>query len=180
VALDLHTDNPYRRPTPGIQVLHCLESSAEGGETILLDGFRAATELCALEPAAFEVLTQLPASFRYRDSTCDLRERRAVIRVNEDGQLHAIHFNDRSMAPLDLSYDEVEAFYGAYRQFADRIASPRLVLEFRLGPGDILLFDNERVLHGRRAFSMTEGRRHLQGCYADRDAFSSFRRLSAR
>ncbi|MFT5433853.1 MAG: gamma-butyrobetaine dioxygenase [Myxococcota bacterium] len=176
VALALHTDNPYRRPVPGLQLLHCLESSAEGGETVLLDGFRAATELCAIDGPAFEVLTKLPASFRYRDSVCDLREKVPLIRVNEDGLLHAIHFNDRSMAPLELSCEDITVFYAAYRAFAERIASQRLRLELRLEPGDILLFDNERVLHGRKAFSLATGRRHLQGCYADRDAYGSYRR----
>ena len=31
VGLGVHTDNPYRDPTPGLQLLHCLESDAPGG-----------------------------------------------------------------------------------------------------------------------------------------------------
>ena len=37
--------------------------------------------------------------------------------------------------------------------------------------GDLLCFDNERVLHGRTAFH--GGERLLQGCYADRDGLRS-------
>ncbi len=33
------------------------------------------------------------------------------------------------------------------------------------------LFDNQRILHGRSEYD--HGRRHLQGCYADKDAVRS-------
>src|SRR5262249_34203224 len=35
LPLSPHTDNPYRRPTPSLQLLHCLASGVEGGETVL-------------------------------------------------------------------------------------------------------------------------------------------------
>ena len=31
LALGVHTDNPYRDPTPGYQLLHCLVAEAPGG-----------------------------------------------------------------------------------------------------------------------------------------------------
>ncbi len=43
--------------------------------------------------------------------------------------------------------------------------------------GELVAFDNRRVLHGRRAFKSTE-RRHLQGCYIDIDAIHSTARLN--
>ena len=39
--------------------------------------------------------------------------------------------------------------------------------EVLLSPGECLVFDNERVLHGREGESDPE--RYLQGCYLDRD-----------
>jgi len=41
--------------------------------------------------------------------------------------------------------------------------------KFRLQPGELMLFDNSRVLHGRTSYNPNEGLRHLQGCYIDRD-----------
>ena len=41
-----------------------------------------------------------------------------------------------------------------------------------LRPGDCLIFDNIRNLHGRTAFTSAGGR-HLQGCYADLDALAN-------
>ena len=53
VGLGVHTDNPYRDPTPGLQLLHCLEAGAPGGDTLLVDGFRAAEELRRRYPEDF-------------------------------------------------------------------------------------------------------------------------------
>ena len=41
VALLAHTDQPYRQPTPGIQLLHCLRNEAPGGDSTLADGLAA-------------------------------------------------------------------------------------------------------------------------------------------
>jgi hypothetical protein len=49
---------------------------------------------------------------------------------------------------------------------------PELMLTFRLGPGDCVVFDNTRILHARTGFDAT-GKRHLQGCYADLDGVAS-------
>ena len=68
-----HTDNPYRDPVPTLQLLHCLANAADGGESGLLDGFRAAALLRSEDPAAFACLTGTPVTFGYSDATCELR-----------------------------------------------------------------------------------------------------------
>ena len=45
-------------------------------------------------------------------------------------------------------------------------------MALRLAPGDCLIFDNTRILHGRTGFTST-GDRLLQGCYADLDGLAS-------
>ena len=47
LGLQAHTDNPYRDPVPTVQVLYCLESSAAGGENMVVDGFAVAQRLRA-------------------------------------------------------------------------------------------------------------------------------------
>jgi gamma-butyrobetaine dioxygenase len=178
VALALHTDNPYRDPVPGIQLLHCLESSAQGGESVLVDGLALAQRLRAENPGAIEILATTPVPFRYRDATCDLRRVHPMIRLEAQGALAAIHFNDRSMEPLRLAPDAVDAFYAAFRALDALTRDPALRLGFRLEPGDLIVFDNERILHGREAFDGHTGRRLLQGCYADRDSFDSAWRIA--
>jgi gamma-butyrobetaine dioxygenase len=39
-----------------------------------------------------------------------------------------------------------------------------------LADGDLVVFDNQRILHGRTAFSSAKHARHLRGCYLARDS----------
>ena len=64
-----HTDNPYRDPVPTVQLLHCLATAVNGGDSGLVDGFMAAALLRAENPAAFEILARTPVTFAYSDAT---------------------------------------------------------------------------------------------------------------
>ena len=44
----------------------------------------------------------------------------------------------------------------------------RFQISYPFNPGDLVGFDNRRVLHGRDAFASL-GLRHLCGCYVDHD-----------
>ena len=47
-------------------------------------------------------------------------------------------------------------------------------VEHRLRPGEMLVFNNRRMLHGRRGFSQRgAARRHLRGCYVNIDEFAN-------
>jgi gamma-butyrobetaine dioxygenase len=171
-----HTDNPYRDPVPTVQLLHCLASAVEGGDSGLVDGFKAAALLRDTDPAAFGILTRTPVTFAYSDATAELRATRPMIATDPRGKIREVRFNNRSLQPLRLgregSPDETVAFYAAYRAFAQTIIRPDLMLTFRLAPGDCVVFDNTRILHARTGFAAT-GQRHLQGCYSDLDGVAS-------
>ncbi|MFI9785721.1 TauD/TfdA family dioxygenase [Kitasatospora sp. NPDC051984] len=172
-AIAPHTDNPYRDPVPTLQLLHCLRNEAAGGDSGLVDGFRAAALLREEDPEAFALLARTPVPFRYRDRTADLAAELPMIGLDPRGAIREIRFNNRSIDTLrTLDGAELDAFYAAYRRFAAITLRPELRLEFRLGPGDCLIFDNTRLLHARTAFEQAGGR-HLQGCYADLDSLSS-------
>jgi gamma-butyrobetaine dioxygenase len=179
LGLGVHSDNPYRDPSPGIQLLHCLESEAPGGDTLLVDGFHAAGLLRAEDPGAFELLASVPMDFRYANADTELRARQTLISVDSDGQVCAVHFNNRSADWLDASPAVARRWYAAYMVFARILKRPELELIFRLAPGDCVVMRNDRTLHGRTAFDPNLGRRHLQGCYIDRDGVES-RRLVLR
>jgi len=179
-ALAAHTDNPYRDPAPGVQLLHCLEADAPGGDSILVDGFRLAEEMRRADPAGFELLTRLALSFRFANATADLAARAPVIALDCEGQLVAVHFNSRSADAPDMPAEAVESWYAAYRRFANLLRAPEGELRLRLDPGDLLMMSNARVLHGRTAFDASLGRRHLQGCYIDIDGVLSRLRLLSR
>jgi alpha-ketoglutarate-dependent taurine dioxygenase len=170
LGLGLHTDNPYREPVPGFQVLHALLASPDGGESLFADGFAIAEHLRETSPDAFAVLTQTPVPFLYRSKDAELYAERPLIQLSCSGDVSAVHYNSRSIAPLRLTARDAESFYPAYRRLAALLRDSRFHLQFRLGDGDIVAFDNQRILHGRTAFSSAKYPRHLRGCYLTRDS----------
>ena len=173
-----HTDNPYRDPVPTIQLLHCLHAAAGGGDSTFTDGFRAAAVLRGRDPAAFTCLTTTPVTFAYSDAAAVLRATSPMIGLDPRGRIRQIRLNGRSLAPVRLPAAQARAFYAAYRAFAELAADAEALVTTTLAPGDCVIFDNTRVLHGRTAFAdgggtASAGRRHLQGCYADLDGLAS-------
>jgi len=174
LGLQAHTDNPYRDPVPTLQILYCLENSADGGDSLLVDGFTAAALLRAEAPDMFDLLSRYCARFEYRGaaSVC-LRSRKPMIELAPDGELIGIRFNNRSTAPIvDVPYEHMRNYYAAYRRFADIIDDPGMAVRFKLAPGECFIVDNTRVLHARTGYS-SAGTRWLQGCYADKDGLLS-------
>jgi gamma-butyrobetaine dioxygenase len=173
--LSLHTDNPYRDPVPGLQLLQCVETAAAGGETVVADGFRAVAQL---DPAELLVLSTTPIRFAYEDAAARLAADVPIVELDIAGAPRALHVNNRSKGVPAGSVEEVGAWYDAYFGLLDALAAPDAQLEFLLQPGEVLVFDNLRILHGRRGFGGT-GERVLRGCYADRDALLSAVALEA-
>lgn len=174
LGLQAHTDNPYRDPVPTLQILYCLENSARGGENMVVDGFKAASRLRFENRHGFALLAKYCARFEYAGSEgiC-LRARRPMIELAPDGELIGIRFNNRSAAALtDVPFDEMEAYYAAYRRLSEIIEDPAMAVSFKLSPGESFIVDNTRVLHARKGYSGA-GSRWLQGCYADKDGLLS-------
>src|ERR1700686_5427709 len=117
LGLGLHTDNPYREPVPGFQVLHALVASPDGGESLFGDGFAIAEHLRTVSPDAFAVLTRTPVPFRYRSKDAELYAERPLIQLSCSGEVSAVHYNSRSIAPLRLAARDARPFYSAYRRF---------------------------------------------------------------
>ncbi len=190
VGLPLHTDNPYRQPCPTVQLLHCLRPAAEGGDTVLADGLSAALQLSLDDPDAFATLTSTPVVFRFHTSVdsstvdsstakspdeVDLQARRALIELGVDGSVLAVNVNHRSMEVPDEHL--ADRFYPAYFRFCQLLESRQFTTELKLDAGDLIAFDNRRVLHARTSFG-ADADRHLQGCYIDMDAVHSRARVA--
>ncbi len=179
LGLGCHLDNPYRDPVPGIQLLHCLESSTEGGESILQDGFMAAKILRDEDSDHFALLSQNWVNFRFRDSKADLQARVPFIEVNDLDEVIKVRFNNRSIDTLTLPPAIMRQFYAAYRHYAEILERKKQQIVFDLQPGELILFDSTRILHSHKTYS-AGGTRHLQGAYSDLDGlYSSLRKLEA-
>jgi gamma-butyrobetaine dioxygenase len=172
LGIGMHTDNPYRHPVPGLQLLHCLVNESDGGDTQLCDGFAVAETIRGDHPDAFELLTTCPVHFRFvEDGSADLQSRVPLIELDGRGEVVGVRYNSRSIQAFDMAPDVLADFYRAYRILGRALHDPRAIIEFRLEPGQLLVFDNQRVLHGRSAYE--GGHRHLQGSYADKDSLHS-------
>jgi gamma-butyrobetaine dioxygenase len=180
VPLDPHTDNPYRSPVPGVQLLHCLANETRGGFSTLVDGHAVAEALRERDPPAFRVLTTTSVRFRYRDEVTDLVASAPPIDLDVRGQIRTIYFSPRlDFVPL-LPPEELAAYYRARRVFDRLLRDVEFQIRFRLNSGDLVMFDNCRLLHGRTGFDPKEGLRHLQGCYIDIDGPRSLYRVLRR
>jgi len=174
LGLQAHTDNPYRDPVPSMQILYCLENSAQGGDSIVVDGFRVAEVLADQDADAFALLAGHCARFSYEGSaSVSLHARRPMIETTPDGEVITIRFNNRSAAALtDIPYEYMQPYYRAWRLFAEIIDDVSMQVSFKLAPGDCFVVDNTRVLHARNGYS-GKGSRWLQGCYPDKDGLYS-------
>jgi gamma-butyrobetaine dioxygenase len=171
--LDLHTDNPYRDPVPTVQLLHAIVADADGGETVFVDGFAHAEALRREAPAAFERLACTPVRYSFADETGARWSHQApVLGVTAAGEVEVVRLNHRS---LDLAHGEpeaVDAWYDAYLAYYRRLHDPAAAFGRRLAPGEMVIFDNRRIVHGRRALA-SDSPRWLQGCYADMDGLAA-------
>jgi alpha-ketoglutarate-dependent taurine dioxygenase len=172
-ALDLHTDNPYRDPIPTVQLLHAIVADAVGGETVFVDGFAHAEALRREAPDAFERLARTPVRFSFADASGARWSCQApVLGVTADDEVEVVRLNHRS---LDLAHGDaaaVDAWYDAYLAYYRRLHEPGAAYGRRLAPGEMVIFDNRRIVHGRRALA-SDSPRWLQGCYADMDGLAA-------
>ena len=62
-----HTDNPYRKPVPCIQMLHCIENEVKGGLSTLVDGYTVTEKLKKDFPNFYKILTEVKVRFQFID-----------------------------------------------------------------------------------------------------------------
>jgi gamma-butyrobetaine dioxygenase len=169
VALGPHTDNPYRTPVPGIQILQCLQNETQGGFSTLVDSLAVAEQLQQEDPEGFALLSRVPVRFEYRDASTHLVSVKPMIELDGQGRMTGVHYSPRlDDIPL-MSQEDTVRYHRARKRLGNLFEDPAYELRFRLNAGEMMMFDNNRVLHGRTAFNPEEGHRQLQGCYVDRD-----------
>ncbi len=177
-AVPPHTDEAFRYAPPGINILGCVRPAADGGDTVLVDGFFAAESLRRFDESMYELLCSYNQVFnRIHPGKLDQRSRSRMIERDDRGRVVGIRFHTRAAGPLDLPADRVKPYYAAHRRFCELVSAPENQLCFRLETGDSVMFDNHRVLHARTEFS--DGQRHLQICNVARETYHERLRLLA-
>ena len=189
--LGLHQDMLYLQQPPRIQALHCMENSCKGGESIYSDGFRAAEEFEIGSPE-FEQLTGTKLRYHYDRHPYFYRNSHTVFHLTipvekrnwemQGKRLSAAHLKAVWWSPPfqatnpphidDLPRSkEYHKLIGAMKKYSDVLNDAKNVLEFKMEPGECVVFDNWRVMHGRKAFDTSSGSRHLRGTYVSDEDF---------
>ena len=165
-----HTDGTYSHDAPGVQLLLCVDYDAEGGESIMVDGAAIAADLEARQPTIYQDLTRIGVTGIYKGDGVVLRARRPILRLDDDGALAQVSFNNYDRDTVRLADSDMRSLYAGIRAFDGMANDPAYQWRYTLAPGDMLVFDNWRVLHGRGAF---RGKRKMAGAYINREDFES-------
>ncbi|MEK9907107.1 MAG: TauD/TfdA family dioxygenase [Gammaproteobacteria bacterium] len=170
LALAPHTDNPYRNPVPCIQILHCIENEVNGGYSTLVDGFTVTEKLKNDYPDYYKILTEIKVRYQFIDQDVFLEDWAEMIKLDENQNFKQVRFSPRlDFVPL-MDRDKLNLYYSARNKISELYNSDKYRIEFKLMPGDLLMMDNHRLLHGRTSYDANEGNRFLQGCYIDYDS----------
>ena len=115
-----------------------------------------------------------------------LRHSHPVISVEDptdmSSRITRINYSDhhRDSVFNHVTADKVKAYYKACKRWDAFLNEESNVIWNKLRPGDILCFDNRRVLHGRSGFQVQAGEvRKLIGTYLRWDEIRSMARIGA-
>jgi len=179
LRLGPHTDLPTRETPPGFQFLHCYVNEADGGNSTMADGAAVVDALEKEQPEHFEALTTLRWIFFNRGPGIDHRWSGPLIDLGVDGSPLTLRAFYPVRAFPDMDPADMPRAYRAMQAFSQMAASDRFQISYPFVPGDMVAFDNRRILHGRDPFS-GGGRRHLRGIYIDHDDVLSATRVANR
>ncbi len=177
MELKPHTDMPSYHWPPSVQLLHFLRNEATGGESTVTDGWAILADLQHDDPAAFETLARVPVAFQLFSDTEDTYAQAPMIQLDTQGRVATFRFSNQLAQPLDASFEDVEAFYRAYRKLGRMIDSDRYKVALKTSSGDLLTVHGHRVMHGRLPFDPASGERHLQDVYMEYDDLMARRRV---
>lgn len=146
--------------------------------------FQAAERLREVDPQAFRTLCRVPATFIKRHLTrakpAFMEFQRPHICVNHQDQVIGVFWSPPFEGTLKVHESELNEYYRSYRAFQDILHDPKLSIQTRLREGDLVIFNQRRLLHARSAFHVdSASTRHLQGTYVNiDDAYCRYRVLA--
>ena len=169
-----HTDATYSNDAPGLQLLLCCDYKAKGGESILVDGFKIAQTIKKKDKELFNLLSSIQVPGKYTGDGVILEAKRPIFKL-DNNELIQVSFNNYDRAEFRLDELQTLRFYRAIKIFDNLINKPEFQWRHILKPGQLLIFNNWRILHGRGSFY---GKRKMAGCYINMEDFMSACRVN--
>lgn len=191
-----HTDTTYFTDPAGLQLFHLLSHTSssdasqpgQGGESTFVDGFAAASHLHQNFPRYYQALATSPITSAalgspagsFLNTSSSLQGYPVLNHSSPSGMVSSpspatltqIRWNNLDRlappAPSFPNHTALKNWYAAAREWARILESPEFLLTVKLRPGEPVIFDNWRVLHGRLGF---EGKRRVCGAYVGMDDF---------
>lgn len=173
----------YFENPPQIQLLHCLRNRVvSGGDSYFVDAFRAAYRLKHRMPVWWDLLTKAQIPYHYKNDKHHFEFSHPVFQLglrpqgDPDGNppafLRHVNWSPPFQAPLPTFGSK--RVLDAMAAFDKELRRPEVEYKTRMQEGDLVIFDNRRILHARTAFveplMSAEPSRWLKGGYVDGDA----------
>jgi len=195
-ALALHTDTTYLTIPCGLQMFHLLShTGGTGGKSLFVDGYAAAAHLRDIKPESYTVLHRQMVLFHAsgNEKVGELENTAANMKGSpvfagglsftndSDGKkrfgrvvpgkvpMQIRWNNDDRNVQTWRSLKSLEDWYVAAREWSRILKMDRFNINVQLRPGQPIIFDNWRYLHGRTGFS---GKRRICGGYSKSYAFT--------
>ena len=160
--IDLHMDQTFIEDCPPFQALHCIKRAESGGSNMFVDIRKISNMLIEYFPNEAYLLTHQPILFHRKQKEYEKKLETPIIKPDEKGKFKQVRSSYFTLAPFDLPFDKMIPYYNAYNRFHKLIRNPESQVQIQLDPGDVIIYDNHRMMHGRTAFT---GYRLIKGTY---------------
>src|SRR5690606_3671483 len=122
------------------QLIHSIRAAEEGGESMLADGLAAALYMRDHDVLSFRLLCEVSVRFHRKQKNFESLYTGPLLRVS--GQRFQMRSSYFTMAPHQIPFVQMEAWYRAHDRFVRLLRNPAHHYRFLLMPGDFLLYDN--------------------------------------
>lgn len=160
-AQPLHTDGSYISTFPSSTLMFCVHSAASGGETLFLPGTTLVSMLRSHDPRLLSRLETTPIPHaRSGDRRCEL----AIDRTAGGDILVSWNYFciDSTLMP------DVQRLADDFYAFLQSPPIWRACVPVLLQPGDVLVWKDRLVLHGRTSFAASDvSERFIWKCAVD-------------
>ncbi|XP_072020835.1 gamma-butyrobetaine dioxygenase-like [Amphiura filiformis] len=177
-TLAFHSDLPYLINHESIMLLHAIRQPTGTGENVKARGRN--DENYMENGERVKENGERVNLKRLDKAACCLRRhgRQHRLWLSPDGSIKCIRFGNGMRAPyMRIPVQDVHKAYKAITKFNAMLYND--MIRVKLAPGEIGCFDNNRVLHGRSGFTITDANnsRHVEGGYIDWDQARSRMRI---